>query len=218
MPQEEGSKASVDIEVHRQVLDILVDRSPPALPQRLLGLLEKLRVSPPDSFGEALCHHGVWAFATYVDTHQSLQLEQLGSVAELAKHLNPDLAGPALLILGMLGHLGDEANAAVRAGATEQERGLRTVLVLLGAASRHRVVGELSLAQELQSGHPALLLLSWLHSSSATDKAEWERRWSQHPEARIWFKELSQAEEWGGWVQRLLHGIFREPFRESLQR
>lgn len=223
-----GLEANRDLEVHAQLLPLLVPRRLPELPGALTELLLRLGRTPrsraprwpPDKASAVdpraleLRLRVMWGLLNHLflqpAASESVDLEPLLSIAT---HPLEPLAAMAWLAMG---YLGERAWSECRGllGDTEKHREEKALLLALGAAKAGRPLRAGPAAEVLADDAIAWRIVEWAGGPVPHSSEEWRALWSQAPEAHAWVTALREGARWSrlleGWLAQLGGATYRE--------
>lgn len=186
---------------------LLIDSLMPSDDPRLMALLTQLLEHPGYSEGSKnpgypLRYASAWLMLKHLwDKSDKRNSAPLQAITVAAQDSDGRLAGPALLMLGLLGETAERERRQVsQAPETTAER-----RVLLAAAERlfKRDGAATADGQPL----PGFRALAWLEANSASDASEWKNWLGREPEVLSWLKSTEATADVNPCLRFVLSGF-----------
>ncbi|OJT21457.1 hypothetical protein BO221_26940 [Archangium sp. Cb G35] len=226
-----GLDANVDVDVHTQLLDLLVPLRLPELPSVLTDLLKRLGSTPssrvltrPASMEPSAINPNALKFrirvmlglVKHILRHPGVgESVDMAPILSVATHPQETLAAMAWVVLGFLGERAWSECRLLLEGAQEHREEKATFLVL-GAARVGKPTRAGPASAVLAHDATAWQIAEWLREPRLRTAAEWREQWDQTPKVYEWVKELHEGSKWRQRIYAWLQWWFGAPLQESL--
>jgi HEAT repeats len=209
-----GAASNSDPVVHEQVCQFLEALAVAELPSVLLQVAasdESPRKHPAQG---AIRINALLVLHDLLQKQPTEQLDLIQPLVELAKHRDPWLSGPAVMMLGLLAPQNWEVSEPIFAGSEEQ-REAKAFLMLCSASTRGQSSQGSAAAKALPAAHPASRVVAWLSIPLLKSADEWRERLDAHPDTRDWLWVLQGGEGWAGFLWRACCHFLGKEFEDS---
>jgi hypothetical protein len=183
-----------DYKVHALLLEVIAsEKDARVLPHLVATLADTWNVAAWRRSYYPLRSAAAWALCTHLEKQpDDCRCLTPSDIAVAANDFNSSLAGPALIVLGMLGQRAtSELSALPSAPSFTRERCLLVWLFVPPEASRERD----TLRAAIGARHPASELLALLEAENPMTKDAWAKFLSQHRASAQWFQSLENGDD-----------------------
>lgn len=195
--QDQDRATDADVEVYHQVMNALSEADDDRLVPffvRLLG--SDWHVSGQKDSGYPLRFTAAMCLVTQLERFPAKRaLVDPGPVATAALHNDPRLAGPALVILGLMGVTAEIVSVA-RAAITTPER----ALIIKACLASGNSSAKQALEEAIGAKHPARALLDLAGAATPTAK-DWDKWLVKNPAFESWLAAIQDTKEMNSWLR-----------------